>query len=145
MKRWLIFALCWAASHTTAWAHEVHHRIEASSAVVITLTYANGQPFAYEKYALTPVGQETPQQVGNTDAQGRIAFVPGAVAQWRVQATSADGHGMNLEFTSPAATQTSTSAAASDLAAPRWLLAVFGFSLIFGIFGLIQLLTRKNP
>lgn len=141
MKHWLAVALCWAA---TAQAHEVHHRIEATGAVVITLTYANGQPFAYEKYALTPAGQETPQQVGNTDAQGRIAFVPGAVEKWRVQATSADGHGINLDFTAPQ-TQPGTAAATTDLATPRWLMAVLGLSLIFGIFGLIQLLTRKKP
>lgn len=141
MKRWLIIALCWAAA---AQAHEVHHRVEATGAIVITLTYANGQPFAYEKYALTPAGQETPQQVGNTDAQGRIAFVPGAVEKWRVQATSADGHGINLDFTAPQ-TQPGTAAATTDLATPRWLLAVLGLSLIFGIFGLIQLLTRKKP
>jgi len=140
MKHWLIFALCWAAS---AQAHEVHHRIEASAAVVVTLNYANGQPFAYEKYALTPVGQQTPHQVGNTDAQGRIAFVPDAVTQWRVQATSADGHGVNLEFATPA---TATSAGTgADVSLPRWLLAALGLALIFGIFGLIQLLKRKKP
>jgi nickel transport protein len=140
MKRWLIFALYWAASQTTAWAHEVHHRIEASAAVVVTLTYANGQPFDYEKYALTPAGQETPQQVGNTDAQGRIAFVPGAMEKWRVQATSADGHGVNLDFTVPLTGITATTAEST----PRWLLAMLGLSLIFGIFGLIQLLAKKK-
>jgi nickel transport protein len=140
MKRWLIFALYWAASQTTAWAHEVHHRIETSAAVVVTLTYANGQPFAYEKYALTPAGQETPQQVGNTDAQGRIAFVPGAMEKWRVQATSADGHGVNLDFTVPLTGITATTAEST----PRWLLAMLGLSLIFGIFGLIQLLAKKK-
>lgn len=138
MKRWLALLLCWGA---LAHAHEVHHRIEATGAVVVTLNYANGEPFAYEKYALTPIGQETPQQVGNTDAQGRIAFVPGTVEKWRVQATSADGHGVNLEFTAPAA----GAGAITSESTPRWLLAGFGFSLIFGIFGLIQLLTRKKP
>lgn len=138
--RTLILLLCsWAGF---AQAHEVHHHIEATDAVVVTLTYANGQPFAYEKYALTPAGQETPQQVGNTDAQGRIAFVPGSVKQWRLQATSADGHGMNQEFTVPAAG--SRDASASD-ALPRWLLAGFGLSIIFGLFGLFQLFMRKKP
>lgn len=138
--RALIFLLCcWAG-----WvqAHEVHHRIEATDAVVITLTYANGQPFAYEKYALTPAGQETPQQVGNTDAQGRIAFVPGSVAKWRVQATSADGHGVNQEFAVPA---TESCAAPANDSLPRWLLAGFGLALIFGLFGLFQLFMRKKP
>lgn len=138
--RALIFLLCCWAS--LVHAHEVHYHIEATDAVVITLTYANGQPFAYERYALTLAGQETPQQVGNTDAQGRIAFVPGPTTHWRLQATSADGHGMNQEFTVPA---TGTSPKSANGILPRWLLAGFGLSLIFGLFGLFQLFMRKRP
>ena len=138
--RALIFLLCCLAGWVQA--HEVHHRIEATDAVVITLTYANGQPYAYEKYALTPVGQETPQQVGNTDAQGRIAFVPGSARAWRLQATSADGHGVNQEFTVPI---TGSRAAPENDATPRWLLTAFGLALIFGLFGLFQLFMRKKP
>lgn len=139
MKLWLMLLLLWSAA---AQAHEVHHHIETTGTVVITLSYANGAPFAYEKYALTPVGQETPQQVGNTDAKGRIAFVPGDIVKWHLQASSADGHGVNLEFTAP---KTDTApAATTDQLAPRWLLAGFGLSLIFGLFGLVQLFARKD-
>jgi len=130
-------------------AHEVHHRIAAAETVVITLTYANGKAFADEKYALYPAGEETPRQVGNTDAQGRIAFVPDTVQQWRVQAASADGHGINLEFTAPVVVaptaDTETAPPAGTETAPRWLLAGFGLSLIFGLFGLAQLFLRKKP
>lgn len=138
MKRLLLLlcVLTWPAL-----AHEVHHRIEASEAVVVTLGYANGAPFAYEKYALTPVGEDTPRQVGNTDAHGRIAFVPGDIAQWRVQATSADGHGVTLEFVAP---RTADAAATESAVLPRWLLAGCGLSAIFGLFGLFQLFARKR-
>lgn len=124
-----------------AHAHEVRHRIDASEAVVITLTYANGEPFAYEKYALYAAGRETPAQVGNTDAEGRIAFVPDATQRWRVQASSADGHGIDLEFTAP---DVAAPPAATE-SVPRWLLAGFGLSLIFGLFGFLQLFLRKTP
>lgn len=127
---------CWAG---LALAHEVHTRIEATEAVLITLRYANGQPFAYEKYVLYAAGQETPQQVGNTDAQGRIAFVPGKVEKWRLIATSADGHGVNQEFMVPATVERAESATL-----PRGLLAGFGLSLIFGFFGLIQLFMKRR-
>ncbi|MFN6961347.1 MAG: hypothetical protein ACK4N6_03815 [Rhodocyclaceae bacterium] len=126
-----------------AQAHEVDQHIGTREAVVITLTYANGQPFAYEKYALTPAGQETPLQVGNTDAAGRIAFVPDGIEKWRLQTTSADGHGVNQEIVVPA---TGTAVAATNAAneLPRWLLAGCGLSLIFGLFGLWQLFVRKK-
>ncbi len=138
MKAWLALLTLWA---TTASAHEVYHRIVAAETVVITLAYANGEPFAYEKYALYPAGQTSPRQVGNTDAQGRIAFVPDDVERWRVQATSADGHGVDFEFSAP----TVTTPAASAPPMPRWLLAGFGVSIIFGLFGLLQLFLRKKP
>lgn len=137
-----LLALLLLAASLAVQAHEVHHRIEVTGAVVVTLNYANGEPFAYEKYALYPAGQETPQQVGNTDAHGRVAFVPGATAQWRLQATSADGHGVNLEFAAPTV---AAGTGATDTALPRWLLAGFGLSLIFGLFGLFQLFMREKP
>lgn len=142
MKKALIALLvCTSAAQ----AHEVHHRIEATDAVVITLSYANGQPFAYEKYALTPVGETTPRQVGNTDGAGRIVFAPDQIERWHMQATSADGHGVNLEFSVPATGKRAAAAPAASETAPRWLLAGLGLSLIFGLFGLVQLFVRKKP
>jgi nickel transport protein len=138
--RLLVFLLCGWAS--LASAHEVHHRIEATGAVVVSLSYADGKPFAYEKYALTPTGQDTPVQVGNTDATGRVVFIPGATEKWRLQATSADGHGVNLEFAAPVVAAGEQTA---ETSLPRWLIAGFGLSLIFGLFGLFQLFLRKKP
>lgn len=140
MKAWFALFLLWAAA---AAAHEVHHRIEATQAVVVALSYANGEPFAYEKYALYPAGQETPVQVGNTDAAGRVAFVPGGPQKWRLQASSADGHGVNLEFDTPA-TAVVAAGAVPPTAPERWLLAAFGLALLFGVFGLVQLFMRKR-
>lgn len=139
MKYLLWLPLLWLAG---AQAHEVHHRVDAASAVVVALAYANGEPFAYEKYALYPAGQETPTQVGNTDAAGRVVFIPGATREWRLQANSADGHGANLTFAAPA---TDAAKAAPRETTPRGLLAGFGLSLIFGLFGLVQLFARKKP
>lgn len=140
MKRMILLLCCWAG---LVQAHEVHHRIETAGAVVVTLSYANGGPFAYEKYALTPAGQETPVQVGNTDAAGRIVFIPGTTQQWHLKATSADGHGVNLEFTSSAMDTTPVAIPADAL--PRWLVGGFGLSLIFGLFGLFQLFMGRKP
>lgn len=161
----LCLLLCYGPA--LALAHGVHHRIEAGNAVVITLTYANGKPFANQKYALTPVGQEKPRQLGNTDASGRIAFVPDAITDWRLQATAADGHGLKREFVlpppspapppaalpaspasavpaaAPAQATPTLSAVPASETPPRWMMAVSGLSLIFGLFGLYQLFVRR--
>lgn len=122
-------------------AHSLNHRVETAETVVVTLAYASGQPFAYEKYTLTPAGRETPMQIGSTDAHGRIAFVPGEATQWRLVASSADGHGVNLDIVPPAA---AGMAAAGTETLPRWLLAGCGLSFVFGGFGVFQLFLRKR-
>jgi len=136
---------------STSQAHEVEHRIVVAEAVVITLAYSDGQPFAYESYALYPAGHEKPIKLGNTDAHGRITFVPDAFEHWRVRVSSADGHGVNLEFTAPAvadvpaqATPAQATPAQITPALPRWMLAAFGLSLLFGLFGVFQLVIRKR-
>ncbi|WP_172600028.1 ABC transporter permease [Sulfuricystis multivorans] len=138
MKRFLLLLLC--LSPPVA-AHEVHTQIDVAEAVVIKLTYANGEPFAYEKYALTAAGRQTPQQVGNTDAAGRIVFLPGQQEKWQLSAVSADGHGVSQEITVP--TRGAPSKAAAPMQ-PRWLIAFSGFTLIFGLFGLWQLFLRRK-
>lgn len=140
MRAALLALLLWAGA---ACGHEVHHTVAATEAAVVSLSYADGSPFAYEKYELYAEGKEVPVQVGNTDAAGRVAFVPGAGKQWRLKAYSADGHGVDLRFEAPAL-QAAGSAPEAGLG--RATLALLGLGLIFGGFGLYQLfLARRKP
>ncbi len=164
MKKLLLLVCVWTP---LAQAHAVNHRIEVATAAIITLNYGNGRPFAHQQYALTPAGQSKPMQVGETDAQGRIAFVPGELRHWRLKASSADGHGVSRGIIVPAPTQletalpataASTSVSSSppmqaDVPAadslscdpPVWLRASIGLALMFGLFGLYQMFLRRRP
>lgn len=122
-------------------AHEVHHVVAATGAASVSLNYADGSPFAYEKYELYAEGREVPVQVGNTDAAGRVVFVPGETRQWRLKAFSADGHGVDLRFESPAI---QTAAATTDAGPGRPTLALFGLGLILALFGLYQLFINRR-
>jgi nickel transport protein len=137
--RVLFFLLLWPLA---AGAHEVHHAISAAGAVAISLSYADGRPFAYEKYELTPEGQQVPVQVGNTDAAGRVVFLPGGTRNWRLKAYSADGHGVDLRFESP--TVTGTVAATAAAKPDRVGQMVLGLAVLFGLFGLVQLFQRRR-
>lgn len=125
------------------WAHEVHHAIETTGAVAIRLTYADGKPFAFEAFEAYPEGKDIPAQVGRTDEQGRAVFVPGETKRWRVKAFSADGHGVDLKFDTPAIT-TSAAAPASSDGPNRASLLLFGFSILLALFGAYQLWLRKK-
>jgi len=125
-----------------AGAHEVHHVVAATNAISISLTYADGSPFAYEKYELYPEGKEVPVQVGNTDAAGRVVFNPGETGQWRIKAWSADGHGIDMRFESPPLQ--AGPAIASDAGPGRTTLALLGLGLILAAFGAYQLFGKRR-
>lgn len=128
-----------------ALAHEVHHSIEATDAVAVRLSYADGKPFTFEAFEAYPEGSDIPAQVGRTDDQGRAVFVPGAVRHWRVKAFTADGHGVDLRFEAPAVTAIQNAAAHAPGDSPnRASLLVFGLSLLLGGFGAYQLWLRNR-
>ncbi len=121
-------------------AHELHHQVAAQNAVAVRLAYADGKPFAYETYELYPKGSEIPAQVGKTDAEGRVVFVPGAQTQWRLRAFSGDGHGADLQFESPALAAETQSESTLD----RTARVLFGLSAILAAFAAYQFLLRRK-
>jgi nickel transport protein len=126
-------------------AHEVHHTIEATGAVAVRLTYADGKPFAFEAFEAYPVGKDVPAQVGRTDDQGRAVFVPGDSRRWRGKAFSADGHGVDLRFDAPVVATSQSPAAGSSGDGPnRASLLLFGVSMLLGGFGAYQLWLREG-
>ncbi len=132
-------SLLWLAP---AAAHEVLQDITQTPAVVVSLHYADGSPFAYEAYELYPEGSELPAQVGRTDAAGRVVFLADDTAAWRLKAFSADGHGMDSRFTVPTTAPGPTPAGAAGLDRQTRLLV--GAALLFGLFGLVQLYLRRR-
>jgi nickel transport protein len=137
-------ALVFAFLCGPALAHEVHVETAQQAAAVLRLTYADGEPFAFEAYELYLPGKEVPEQVGRTNAQGQIVFLPGARSAWRVRAFSADGHGIDqrMEFTTTAGD--SAAAPVTTAEPPRaWKLAA-GLGILFGFFGSIQLFSRRT-
>jgi nickel transport protein len=129
-------------------AHEVDPAVAAVDAVSVTLAYADGSPFAYEKYELYAEGQEIPAQVGNTDARGRVTFIPDAAGQWRLKAFSADGHGVDFRFAAPVAPSNAVAAneagGAGERGPNRPSLMLFGLGAILAIFGIYQLFTKRQ-
>jgi nickel transport protein len=125
-----------------ALAHDVSHRVGTALAVTVALSYGDGKPFAYEAYELFPDGADVPAQVGRTDGQGRVVFVPGEHRKWRLRAFSGDGHGADFRFESPERGSASSSADAVWLDRPA--MAALGLGLILAGFGIWQLFLRRR-
>lgn len=143
MTRRIVFTvllLAAALSSLPAGAHELHHDIDQAEAVVVRLTYGDGSPFSYESYELFFESEETPRQVGRTDAEGRVAFLPHRRGQWRLRAFSEDGHGVDLDFEAGPGATTPPGVERPGLGSRL----ITGVSIIFGIFGLIVLFFQRR-
>jgi len=124
-----------------ALAHGLQHRIDEGTAVSVKLFLADGRDFDFESYEIYRAGEEIPFQVGRTDAQGRVVFLPDQAGTWRVKAFSEDGHGAEFSFTTGVE---GGAQAESETFLDRHLRIVAGVSVIFGLFGLFTLLARRG-
>jgi nickel transport protein len=122
-------------------AHDLQHRIQEGAAVTVELFFADGNEFSFEGYEVYRAGEEVPFQVGRTDAHGRLAFLPDAAGTWRVKIFSEDGHGADISLSTGA--QGGVEGADRPLF-ERYSRLVVGVSILFGIFGLLNLFTRRG-
>lgn len=134
--------LCLALLSGAAWSHEVRLEATQQGASVVRLTYADGQPFAFEAYELYVPGKDVPEQVGRTNTQGEVVFLPGSRTQWRLKAYSADGHGVDQVLKVTASATEGAKPAATE--PPRTILLASGLGIVFGLFGILQLFQRKK-
>lgn len=125
-------------------AHEVRLESTQQAAAVLRLVYGDGQPFAFEAYELYRPGRDAPEQVGRTNAQGQVVFLPGAQAEWRLKAYSSDGHGVDQVLTVAAGAAGTAGTAPATNNVPRVLLWLAGLGVVFGIFGVMQLFLRSK-
>lgn len=137
---WLLAA--WLAASPMAWSHDLQYTVTQGQAVVVRLHYADDTPFSFEGYEIYPEGDKLPVQVGRTDTQGRIAFLPDKAGRWRIKAISEDGHGLDFTLSTDAAASVASS---EKPAYERYGRILTGVALILGLFGIINLyLKRRN-
>lgn len=122
-------------------AHDLQHTVSGAQAVVIKMFYVDNTPFAFEGYEIYREGEKLPFQVGRTDGQGRIAFLPDRAATWRVKAFSEDGHGRDFKVSTDAAAQVSGS---EKPAFERYGRIAVGVAVILGLFGILNLFVKRK-
>lgn len=133
--------LAWCIQAGTVLAHDLQYTTSSGQAVVVKLFYVDNKPFAFEGYEITREGDTLPYQVGRTDGQGHIAFLPDRAGKWRIKAISEDGHGLDFTLTTDATAHIEGS---DKPVYERYGRIVVGIALIFGLFGFISLYARKK-
>lgn len=137
-----LFVFC-PMSAVTARAHEVHHDVIQVPALVLRLTYADGEPFSYESFEVYAAGSQRPFALGRTDAEGRAVFLPPATGELQLKAYSADGHGVDVRFTPPLL-ETGANENAKVIEDGRAAKLMFGAGILLALFGLAQLLLHRR-
>jgi nickel transport protein len=127
-------------------AHEVHATVSAAGATVIRIAYGDGDPFACEKYELTPEGSTGPAQTGRTDASGRVLFLAGDQHRWHLRAYSEDGHGVDMIVeTSQAGSDSPDAQNTAVYASSRWYPALAGLLILLAVFSGLTWWVRRRP
>ena len=139
--RGVVLLMLWAWLPGQVLAHDLQHQIEEGAAVSVRLSFADGSDFSFESYEVYRAGEEVPFQVGRTDLQGRVVFLPDRAGTWRIKAFSEDGHGADFSFSTDVI---GGAAEANRSFLERHLRIVVGISLIFGVFGLLDLFVRRG-
>lgn len=138
----LAVSLFFMLPHAPLFAHDVRWEAERQkSALVLSIHYADGTLFAYEKYEILPPGSDTPFQTGRTDALGRAVFVPDRPGEWKIKFHSDDGHGGEAVIQ---VGQEETAQVKKESLFNRFGPALTGVSLLFGLFGIYMLFQRKR-
>jgi nickel transport protein len=129
--------------HAACNAHDLQYSVGDGQAVVVRLHYIDDKPFTFESYEVYRAGDKLPYQVGRTDSQGRIVFLPDNPGDWRVKAISEDGHGLDFTLTTEAGAHVDRHA---QPVYERYGRIVVGVAVILGLFGLVSLyLKRRKP
>jgi len=124
-----------------ACAHDLQYSVGHGQAVVIRMFYVDNTPFTFEGYEITREGEKLPYQVGRTDSQGRIAFLPDRAATWRIKTISEDGHGLDFKISTDAAAMLS---GAEKPFFERYARIAVGVAVILGLFGFLSLYLKRK-
>jgi nickel transport protein len=131
----------WVLNCDAAFAHDLQYVVGEGSAVFVKFSFAGQDEFSFQSYEIYREGENIPFQVGRTDQQGRLVFLPDRPGKWRIKAFSEDGHGRDFSITTDA--QGGVEQAERPLLS-RNLRIVIGAALIFGLFGLLSLFARRR-
>ncbi|PVV12023.1 MAG: hypothetical protein B6D77_06000 [gamma proteobacterium symbiont of Ctena orbiculata] len=136
-----LFLLLLLSYAPLALSHGVGLAMARQEAQVIWLRHDDDTPLADADYELSVVGANTPYQTGQTDALGRVVFIPGDLLQWRLRVFSEDGHGVDKTFELTAAGAIHSH---DDHGYSHITKLILGIGILLSVFGVVMLFVKRN-
>jgi len=137
-RRTLVCWVVWVFWITPALGHGLTRAVSTGEAVIVQLTLEDGTPFSGERFEIYPPGLDTRFQLGFTDQQGRVAFVPDRAGAWRVKVSSKTGHGVDFQL------DTERLAVVQASQRSRLRQAFDGVSILMFVFGVLSLILGQR-
>lgn len=139
MKRLFIFIFLFPIY---IFSHNLQHKVKEYGGIVeIILFYPDETKFSFESYEIySPENERVPFQVGRTDKYGRIFFNPDKEGEWKINATSSDGHGKKILLSLKGKKLEEKNLSLYD----GFGKIITGVSILFGIFGILSLIFRRK-
>lgn len=126
-----------------AHGHAIHYEVQPKG-ISVKVFYDRDNPASYSQYELFGPGDQEPHQVGRTDKNGFLSFLPDRPGTWKVKVwgeSSHGFHGVTIDVKVDSAFQIESFG--KPLVATHTKLIV-GVSLIFGLFGIYALWRSRK-
>lgn len=123
--------------------HSIHYHVQPKG-ISVKVFYEKENPASYSEYELFGPGDKEPHQIGRTDKNGFLSFLPDRPGTWRIRVwgESTHGfHGVTIDVQVDQALQLESFS--KPLLATHTKLIV-GVSLIFGLFGIYTLWRSRR-
>ena len=126
-------------------AHGTGFRISELKSVSLEFFYSTGEKMSYrEAKVFSPRDSKFALQSGRTDENGRFAFTPDSIGEWRVIVRDEEGHqceaAINITDEQLVELKGNTSPEGMNI----YLRALLGVSLIFNLAFLIKFSIRRH-
>jgi len=140
----IFLVMCISAIAVRAEAHSINYLVQQKG-MAVRAYYSENDPAAYSQYELYGPGDKEPHQIGRTDKNGYIAFVPDRMGTWKLQIWGESSHGYHGVTTEINVDKDLGLESFSKPLVATYTKFVTGISLIIGLFGLYALwLSRKR-
>ena len=140
MKNSPIFILLVILLPLSLFAHGVEYNVNLQNSVVIRVFYDDGYPMDYADYEIKSSDGEI-FQIGVTDRQGILSFIPDMIGKWEVKIDDGMGHGI---LTSIDIDEDMLPSMNNSLKHSRLQKLIIGLSVIFGLTGIMFYIVTKR-
>ncbi len=115
--------------------HSIHYDVQQKG-ISVKVFYEKDNPASYSEYELFGPGDKEPHQIGRTDKNGFLSFIPDRMGSWKIKVWGESTHGFHGVTIDINVNQALQLDSFSKPLVSTYTKLVVGISIIFGLFGI---------